>query len=171
MDSTDLHWCPDIGNGYAPRGEQIIVDSPGNEDPWCALFGSLIYPTGEGVYTIHQRKRHMEVAVHIEMLLSIDTSAFWFIVIDNAPAHTTEMLTDRLAPYADRIELVFLPTYSPHLNLIERLWRLMRGQVTVNQFYASIKDLCLAAKDWLEKLSFSKFCSLLGIDEETLVFS
>jgi len=26
FDATDLHWCPDVGNGYAPEGEQIKVD-------------------------------------------------------------------------------------------------------------------------------------------------
>ena len=171
MDSTDLHWCPGIGNGYAPTGEQIKVDSPGKEDPWCALFGSLIYPTGEGVYTIHERKRHQEVAAHLKLLIERDPAAFWFIVIDNAPAHTTIMLEDLLSPYQDRTELVFLPTYSPHLNLIERLWRLMRGQMTKNQFYPSLKALCEAVVDWLDKLPFSKFCSLLGIDESTLVFA
>jgi GGDEF domain-containing protein len=34
------------------------------------------------------------------------------------------------------LEMVFLPTYSPHLNLIERLWCLMRKYVTKNQFYS-----------------------------------
>jgi len=171
FDSTDLHWCPDVGNGYASRGEQIQVDTPGREEPWRALFGSLIYPTAEGLYTIHERKRHQEVAVHIELLIERDPDAFWFIVLDNASAHTTEMLDDFRTQYKDTFEFVFLPTYSPHLNLIERLWRLMRGQMTKNRFYASLKNLCEAVVDWFEKLPFSKFCSLLGIDESTLVFS
>lgn len=170
MDSTDLHWCPDVGNGYTNKGEQIKVNSPGNENPWCALFGSLIYPTGEGIYTIHERKRHQEVAVHIETLIDFDPEAFWFVVIDNAPAHTTRMLDNLLKRHQDQIELVFLPTYSPHLNLIERLWRLMRGQMTKNQFYDTLKDLCEAVVDWLLKLPFAKFCKLLGIDESTLEF-
>nr|MBC8235974.1 transposase [bacterium] len=138
---------------------------------WCALFGSLIYPTGEGIYTIHERKRHQEVAVHIETLIDLDPEAFWFVVIDNAPAHTTKMLDNLLQRHQDQIELVFLPTYSPHLNLIERLWRLMRGQMTKNQFYDTLKDLCEAVVDWLLKLPFAKFCKLLGIDESTLGFS
>jgi transposase len=66
--------------------------------------------------------------------------------------------------------LVFQPTYSPHLNLIERLWRVMRGQMTRNQFYTNLKELAEAIVEWLEKLSFSKFCSLMGIDEAQLVF-
>ena len=64
FDPTDLHWLPDIGNGYAPKGEQIKVDSPGVENPWCALFGSLSYPTGEGLYTIH--KRNQLLWIHIQ---------------------------------------------------------------------------------------------------------
>ena len=38
------------------------------------------------------------------------------------PSHTT-WTTIR---YKDRLRLVPMPTYSPHLNLIERLWHLMR---------------------------------------------
>jgi hypothetical protein len=63
MDSTDLHLCPDVGNGYSVQGVQIITASPGLENPWVALFGSLEYPTGEGVYTIHERKRHYVCAL------------------------------------------------------------------------------------------------------------
>ncbi|WP_341753449.1 transposase [Candidatus Tisiphia endosymbiont of Dioctria rufipes] len=34
-----------------------------------------------------------------------------------------------------KIELVFLPPYSPNLNPIERLWKLMHRIVTNNKFY------------------------------------
>jgi len=170
FDSTDLHWLPDTGNGYAPQGEQIKVDSPGKEDPWYALFGSLSYPTGEGLYTIHERKRHQEVMAHLELLIQRDPDAFWFVVLDNASAHTTEMLDGFREQYRHCMEFVFLPTYSPHLNLIETLWRVMRGQVTRNQFYQSLIAQCEAVVDWLTRLPFSQFCSLMGINEGDLVF-
>jgi hypothetical protein len=171
FDPTDLHWCPDVGNGYAPKGEQIKVDSPGLENPWCALFGSLSYPTGEGLYTIHERKRHEEVQAHLELLLQSDLDAFWFVVLDNASAHTTPMLDGFREQYRDRMEFVFQPTYSPHLNLIEKLWGLMRKYVTKNQFYPYLIALCEAVVEWLEKLPFSQFCSLMGIDENELAFA
>lgn len=50
---------------------------PGKDNPWRALFGSLSYPTGEGVYTIHERKRHQEVQVHLEGVVKLDPDAFW----------------------------------------------------------------------------------------------
>jgi transposase len=170
FDATDLHWCPDVGSSYGPQGRQRRVDSPGLDNPWYALFGSLEYPTGEGLYTIHQRKRHQEVRAHLERLLERDPDAFWIVVLDNASAHTTPKLEAFFQQHQDRLALVFQPTYSPHLNLIERLWRLMRGQMTRNQCYDSLKDLAEAIVEWLEKLPFSKFCSLMGIDEAQLIF-
>lgn len=170
FDATDLHWCPDVGNSYVRQGDQLRVASPGKENPWYALFGSLEYPTGEGLYTIHHRKRHQEVRAHLELLLESDPDAFWIVVLDNASAHTTPQLDAFLEQHQDRLKLVFQPTYSPHLNLIERLWRLMRGQMTRNQFYQTLKELAEAIVAWLEKLPFSKFCSLMGIHEAQLVF-
>jgi transposase len=170
FDITDLHWCPDIGNSYVSQGSQCRVESPGTQNPWYALLGSLIYPSGDGLYTIHQRKRHQDVRAHLEVLLEQEPDTFWIVVLDNASAHTTPQLEPFWAEHQDRLFPMFQPTYSPHLNLIERLWRLMRGQMTRNQFYGSLKELAEAIVEWLEKLPFSKFCSIMGIDEAQLPF-
>ncbi len=132
FDSTDLHQCPDVGRGYVSQGSQLKVDSPGLANPWYALFGSLIYPSGEGLYTIHERKRHQEVRTHLQLLPDSEPDTFWIVVSDNASAHTTPKLDEFLSRHHNRLCLVFQPTYSPHLNLIERLWRLMRHHMTRN---------------------------------------
>lgn len=170
FDATDLSWCPDVGASYVPQGTQRRVDSPGLANPWYALLGSLEYPSGAGLYTIHERKRHQEVRAHLERLLASEPNTFWIVVLDNASAHTTPKLDAFLHQHHDRLKLVFQPTYSPHVNLIERLWRLMRGQMTRNQFYQSLKELAEAIVAWLEKLPFAKFCSLMGIHEEQVLF-
>ena len=162
LDSTDLHLCPDIGAAYTSVGEQLKVNSPGSENPWLALFGSLEFPTGEGVYSLHERKRSLEFRDHLQRLIDTDPEAFWFVVLDNASAHRTKHVQAFAQRHQARLELVFLPTYSPRLNLIERLWRLMRSQVTRNHFAASLNALALAVVQWLEKLTFDQFLSLLG---------
>ncbi len=170
FDSTDLHWLPDVGYSYTPIGEDIGVNTPGKANPWNALFGSLIYPIGEGVYTVHGHKRHQEVKSHLEKLLDKEPNTFWFVVMDNASAHTTPMLNEFWEKHKDNIERVPLPTYSPNLNLIERLWKFMRGQVTKNQFYNSLQELSETVVNWLKKLPFESFCSLMSINEDELVF-
>jgi hypothetical protein len=171
FDSTDLHWLPDEGHAYSAVGEQVKVETPGNKNPWSALFGSLCFPTGEGLYTIHQRKRHQEVEAHLQMLIDMNPDTFHLVIMDNASAHTTPSLDAFWEKNKANIEPVFLPTYSPHLNLIERLWGFMRGQMTRSQFYESFKVQCEAIAGWFENLSFSRFCSLLGIDESSLQLS
>jgi hypothetical protein len=165
LDSTDLHWCPDLGPSYGLTGHQRKVDSPGLANPWQALFGSLVYPSGEGLYTIHERKRAAELLTHLQLLIDFKPDCFWFVVLDNASAVEAFALQHR-----QRMELVYLPTYSPHLNLIERLWRLLRSQITRNRFFDSLLSLVIAAVDWLERLPLPQFCSLIGIDDSQLVF-
>jgi hypothetical protein len=164
FDSTDLHLCPEVGNTYQ-AGEQLKVETPGNYNPWYALFGSLVYPQGEGLYTIHQLKRHQEVQAHLQLLLDTEPDVFWFVILDNASAHTTPALDQFRQDNRHRLELVFLPTYSPNLNLIEKLWKMMRAQVTNNQPFADLPALSEAVVHWFEKLSFAQFCSLMGISD------
>lgn len=169
LDSTDLHWCPDIGSAYGLAGRQLKVDSPGLANPWQSLFGSLVYPSGEGLYTIHERKRAAELLTHLQLLIDFKPDCFWFVVLDNASAHTTPAVEAFACQHRHRLELVYLPTYSPHLNLIERLWRLLRNQITRTRFYESLVALVKTAVEWLERLPYPQFCSLMGIDDSQLV--
>ena len=60
------------------------------------------------------------------------------IVLDNAPAHVAKPVQERLAFWQERGLFVFyLPSYSPHLNLAETLWR-------------HLKYLWLRPQDYLE---------------------
>jgi transposase len=72
LDSTDLHWCPDLGSTYTPVGQQVKVDTPGLENPWLALFGSLHFPSGAGLYTVHHRKRAADLLEHLQLLIDLD---------------------------------------------------------------------------------------------------
>jgi len=170
FDATDLHWCPDVGHSDVLQGAQRRVDSPGLANPWYALLGSLEYPTGEGLSTIPQRKRPQQVPAHWERLLERDPDAFWCVGLDNASAHTPPQRAPFWEAHKDRLCPIFQPTDSPHVNLIERLWRLMRGQMTRTYFYQRLKELAEAIVEWLDKLPFKQFCSLMGIHEQALIF-
>ncbi|MEM9777080.1 MAG: IS630 family transposase [Chloroflexota bacterium] len=165
FDIADLRWCPDVCANYSIKGLQVKVDSPGLYNPWYGLLGSLIYPSGEGLYTIHDRKRSVEIVTHLQLLIDLDPDRFWFVVLDNASAHHTDRVQQFQRENQDRIEFVYLPTYSPHLNLIERLWRVMRSQVTKNQFFESLDHMAWAVINWLNLLPFSQFCSIIGIQD------
>ena len=162
FDETDIHFCPDTGRAYQLAGQQLKVDSPG-KDAKRYLLGSVEYPTGEGLYELYPRKRNEEVQQHLEHLLEMTAPDFCFVVWDNASSHTTPMLWPFLLEQQERLLTVPLPTYSPHLNLIERLWAFMRSKITRNHFYERFEELLKALVGWLERLPFERFQSLMGI--------
>ena len=63
------------------------------------------------------------------------------VVLDNARAHYSKSLEPFLNLYKDKLELMFLPPYSPRFNPIKRVWNFMRKQVTYNAFFQSFKEL------------------------------
>ena len=165
FDETDLHLCPDKGKGYQRIHQQIEIVTPGT-DEIRYLLGGVVYPTGEGLYHIYERKRTMEVENWLGSVCEMFADRFIFLVWDNAKTHTTEMLRPFFEAHASQICPVFLPTYSPWLNLIERLWWQMRSDITRNHFFVTVPFICQAVVEWLEKLPFSRFISLMGIDTE-----
>ena len=65
-----------------------------------------------------------------------------------------------------QIELLFLPPYSPNLNLIERVWRFIKKQCLYAKYYedfAQFKhaiETCLSETDGVHKEELATLCSL-----------
>ena len=57
------------------------------------------------------------------------------LIVDNARYHRAEELEDFFYKIKDKLELFFLPPYSPDLNLIETEWRETRRNATHNRYF------------------------------------
>ena len=49
------------------------------------------------------------------------------------------------------IEMLYLPSYSPNLNLIERLWKFVKKQVLYSKYYADFGSFSAAITDCLAR--------------------
>jgi transposase len=88
------------------------------------------------------------------------------IILDNAGYHKAKILEEYVKSN-DKINLVFLPPYSPNLNLIERLWGLLRRNELANKFYESYDGFKKAIIKFLQKLNSKSGAKLL---EELMSF-
>ena len=86
------------------------------------------------------------------------------VVLDNARIHTAKKIKERLAYWQQRgLYLFYLPPYSPHLNIIERLWKELKGRWLRPSDYASAERLfyatalVLAAVGKELRINFSSF--------------
>ena len=60
------------------------------------------------------------------------------IILDNARYQRSNVV--QTAAKFFNIVLIYLPPYSPNLNLIERLWRYFKKEVMKNRYYANYTD-------------------------------
>lgn len=72
---------------------------------------------------------------HLEKLYPLAT--FIYVILDNAKYHFSKAVQEWLK--GSRIKLVLLPTYSPELNLIERLWKIFKKRVMYNKYYKTFE--------------------------------
>lgn len=161
FDEAKVSWCPQSGRVHRVVNKEYKVNTPGKNKTWYIL-GSLEYPSGNGLYEIYEHQTNVQVRQHWQHLLDMCPDEFVFVVRDNAPQHVTPDLDDFLLEHRNRFCLIPLPTYSPHLNLIERLWHYMRDNITRSTFYITLEKLCEALVDWLKEIPFERFQSLLG---------
>lgn len=72
------------------------------------------------------------------------------LVLDNARYQRCEPV--RLLAAELRIELLYLPAYSPNLNLIERLWKFVKKEVLTCRYYEDFARFKAAIVECLEQV-------------------
>ena len=72
------------------------------------------------------------------------------LVLDNARYQKCEVV--RLLAAELRIELLYLPAYSPNLNLIERLWKFVKKEVLTCRYYGDFARFKAAIVECLEQV-------------------
>ena len=83
-----------------------------------------------------------------EQLLAKHPEGTIYLVCDNARYNRNRQLLDWSAD--KRVEFVYLPTYSPNLNLIERLWRFLRQRIINSTYYEKYASFREAVAGFLE---------------------
>jgi transposase len=140
---------------WAPTGARPTAVKQ-TEYEWIYLFGAvnpltgassaLLAPTVSTDYMNHHLRFISEQAgpdVHI------------IVVLDQAGWHTAKALK-----IPENISLLYLPSYSPELNAIERLWGYLKSHYLSNRVYTDYEDLLNTCRDAWNKITPERFCTI-----------
>jgi len=125
---------------WTQRGVRPIIPAAGVNRKLC-VYGALNYRTGQTHYLVHPRKNAQQFHEFLQQLLEAHSERRVVLVIDNASYHRTRQILELLDAHADHVFVIWLPRYSPELNLIEGLWGYLKRSALNNYFYGNICSL------------------------------
>lgn len=149
VDEADIDLNPRIGLTYIKRGQQPLVLTPGQNAKYY-IAGALNSRTGSIVYTHGPRKNTALFNSLVERLAATYRRARTIhLILDNYIIHKSQQAVQMLENFRGRIQLHFLPPYSPDDNVIERLWKQMHDNVTRNHQHKNMQSLWQAVTRFL----------------------
>jgi len=112
--------------GYAERGEKVCGTKCGRNGSRTNVIGGLC----NGKHIGLEYYEHTTDAAFFEQWFSDhllkDAPGGCTIIMDNASFHRKDALLELIKKSGRRINLLFLPPYSPDLNPIEKSWANMK---------------------------------------------
>jgi len=134
---------------WAPK-DQAVAITPSSGRDRVNIHGAIDLETGKTqMLDVPTVDAQSTILLLIAILAAHPSMRMIHIFLDNARYHHARLVSEWLAREGGRITLHFVPTYSPHLNPIERLWGAMHRNVTHNRSYASFRDFKAATMAFL----------------------
>lgn len=133
-------------------GKQRLIKTFGKHRG-VKLVGYLNYETGE-VYCEEHDTYDAEVFLRfLKNVLSKNINGKTIIILDNARIHHAKLLQPFLKENEELLQLIYLPPYSPDLNLIEGLWKWLKEKVIYNVFYKTLPEIKKNVNTFLDVIS------------------
>jgi putative transposase len=148
-DEVDIDLNPRVGCMWMPRGTQVEIPTPGKNQK-AYLAGALNITTGHIVAVGGPSKDSLLFIALLQAVSKAYRGARRIhLLVDQYRPHFSQATQRFLRRYGDRIVLHPIPTYSPYLNPIERLWKQLHDKVTRNHRFRTLRQLLLAVREFL----------------------
>ena len=149
LDAT--HPQHNVENGYAwieKSFDWIIPSNTGRKR--LNINGALNIETKDSVF-LFEEKINVESVLRIfkELENRNPDADCIYVICDNASYHHSRIAKEYVEK--SRIKMVFLPPYSPNLNIIERLWKFFKKKV-VSYYYSEFSEFKMACADFFQNL-------------------
>jgi transposase len=155
-DEMDVALLPTISGRWMRQSQQTQVNTPG-QNAKQYVFGAVNYVTGALVWLTWPNKNNVGFRQLLQQLVAHhqQTPMKIVIVLDNFRIHKAKAVQAWLRTHRAQLRLYFLPTYSPRLNPIERVWRHFRRTVTDNFYFGTLTRLMPAVNAFLTEMASS----------------
>ena len=152
VDATHPSYTAHPGYGWIRKGQtRELKSNHGRVN--VNINGALGWPDREVVYREAEKITSAEMIKLFKGLQARHPTATAIrVVLDNARYNHSAEIKAYIAAEGCRIEPVYLPSYAPNLNLIERLWWLLKKTTLYNEYFPTFADFKAAVRGFFAKL-------------------
>lgn len=126
--SAEIHWGDETavvntdvrGRGYQPKGHTPVAYAVGGTRHKFSMI-STVTNQGQTRWMIVEDAFNSDKLIEFLQALIKDAEKKVFLILDNLRVHHSKPVKAWLAEHKDKIEVFYLPSYSPQLNPDERL--------------------------------------------------
>lgn len=127
-EEAEIHWGDETavvntdvrGRSYAPAGQTPVTYAVGGTRQKLSMIATVTNQ-GKTRWMIIDESFNSEKLIEFLQALIQDAGKKVFLILDNLRVHHSKPVKAWVAEHQDKIELFYLPSYSPELNPEERL--------------------------------------------------
>jgi len=127
-EGAEIHWGDETGvvntdvrgRGYQPKGQTPVAYAAGGQRQKLSMI-STVTNQGKTRWMIIDEAFNSDKLIEFLEALIKDAGKKVFLILDNLRVHHSKPVKAWLAEHTDKIEVFYLPSYSPELNPDERL--------------------------------------------------
>lgn len=144
--AEDGHWL----RGYAPMGQTPVLAAPSKRHGLTMI--SAISNQGLVRFEFIEGAMNTDLMIGFLQGLIADSTRKVFLILDNLRVHHAKLVTEWLQEHQEKIEVFYLPPYSPELNPDEYLNREFKTRLRSSDRAQSKSALLEKANAFMEFL-------------------
>lgn len=150
FDEAGFSQMPVVPYAWQSIGQTLEI--PATRGKRLTVLGFFSHTQTFTSFTV-QGKVDSAVVIDIFDRFAQSISKVTYVVLDNASTHTSHAFKAKIPEWQDKgLFLIYLPPYSPQLNLIEILWRFIKYQWLPLSAYLSFNNLKSALQFVLDNI-------------------
>ena len=137
QDETKFRTLPPLRCMWMKAGQQVRIPTPEVNDSFYS-YGAINLDTGEWFDHFFDKANSESTIAYLEALIETYPDTLHILIWDQASYHTSHVCVpcgkkvERWLEKQDQLTVLLLPKYSPELNPVESIWRIVKQRVAAN---------------------------------------